>query len=201
VRGRGSQGVLKVDDFGALTARLKSYLAEEYELEGVKFSKFGSKYMVEEYLCNEEITVTVLPPGTYHVDGKEVRREVHWSLPVVERFIHQGGIAPYSGVRAVTSNSCVVPADRSTDKSYAEIARQCEKAALYVDAVAPIRIDCRRDREGNFRIFDLNMKPSMTGPGRPARGNQDSLTSIAARAIGWSYGDLLSNVLRQKWIM
>jgi D-alanine-D-alanine ligase len=150
-------------------------------------------------LCNEEITVTVLPPGTYHVDGKEVRREAHWSLPVVERFNHQGGVVPYNGVQAVTINSRVVPAHRATDKSYAEIALQCEKAALYVDAVAPARIDCRRDREGNFRIFDVNMKPYMTGSGRPGLDNQDSLTAIAARAIGWSYGDLLSNVLQQTW--
>jgi len=51
------------------------------------------------------------------------------------------------------------------------------------------------DREGIGRLFDLNMKPNMTGAGRPGRDDQDSLTMIAAREIGWSYEDLLLNML------
>jgi hypothetical protein len=48
-------------------------------------------------------------------------------------------------------------------------------------------------------MFDLNMKPNMTGAGRPGREDQDSLSCMAAREIGWSYGDLLVNMLRQAW--
>lgn len=36
----------------------------------------------------------------------------------------------------------------------------------------------------------------MTGPGRPGRENQASLTAMAATAIGWDYGTLLQNILR-----
>lgn len=35
----------------------------------------------------------------------------------------------------------------------------------------------------------------MTGPGRPGREDQASLTAIAAAAIGWDYSDLLQNIL------
>ena len=42
------------------------------------------------------------------------------------------------------------------------------------------------------------MKPTMqnmTGPGRPGRENQASLTAIAAIALGWDYGTLLQEIL------
>lgn len=47
--------------------------------------------------------------------------------------------------------------------------RDCEKAAQIIQAKAPIRIDCRANQEGKYFIFDLNMKPNMTGPGRKGR--------------------------------
>jgi hypothetical protein len=39
------------------------------------------------------------------------------------------------------------------------------------------------------------MTQNMTGPGRPGRENQASLTAIAAAAMGWDYGTLLQNIL------
>jgi hypothetical protein len=35
----------------------------------------------------------------------------------------------------------------------------------------------------------------MTGPGRPGREDQASLTAIAAEALGWNYGRLLTEIL------
>lgn len=35
----------------------------------------------------------------------------------------------------------------------------------------------------------------MTGPGRPGRENQASLTAMAAEALGWDYPLLLRNIL------
>jgi D-alanine-D-alanine ligase len=55
------------------------------------------------------------------------------------------------------------------------------------------------DRNGAWKLFDLNMQPNLTGPGRPGREEQDSLVAIAAGAIGWSYVDLLKNLLEQAW--
>jgi hypothetical protein len=35
----------------------------------------------------------------------------------------------------------------------------------------------------------------MTGPGRPGRENQASLTALAAERLGWDYPTLLRNIL------
>lgn len=43
------------------------------------------------------------------------------------------------------------------------------------------------------------MKPNMTGPGRPGRNMQSSLSCIAPNGIGWNYPDLLKAMLRQAW--
>ena len=44
---------------------------------------------------------------------------------------------------------------------------------------------------GNIYIF----KPNLTGAERPHRLDQDFLTRIAARALGWTYFDLLQNMI------
>jgi hypothetical protein len=59
----------------------------------------------------------------------------------------------------------------------------CVLAAGLVDARTAIRIDCRADRHGVFKLFDLNMKPNMTGPGRPRREDQDCLSAIAPEPV------------------
>ena len=40
-----------------------------------------------------------------------------------------------------------------------------------------------------------NDEQNMTGPGRPGREDQASLTALAAAAIGWDYGALLHKIL------
>jgi hypothetical protein len=35
----------------------------------------------------------------------------------------------------------------------------------------------------------------MTGPGRPGREDQASLTALSAASLGWSYPELLRNIL------
>ncbi|KIW03611.1 uncharacterized protein PV09_05364 [Verruconis gallopava] len=118
------------------------------------------------------------------------------ALPVVERVNHVDGIAPYNGVVAVTRNSRVVPEDSAAyrdDASYAAVQRECERVAELLHATAPIRIDVRRaehDPSSPFMLFD-----NMTGPGRPGREDQASLTALAAEGLGWDYGTLLSHVL------
>ncbi|EOD2823384.1 MULTISPECIES: hypothetical protein [Morganellaceae] len=39
----------------------------------------------------------------------------------------------------------------------------------------------------------------MTGTSRLHRADQDSLTALAARKIGWSFDDLILNMLYQRW--
>jgi len=51
----------------------------------------------------------------------------------------------------------------------------CVSAAALVNARTAIRIDCRADRHSLFKLFDPNMTPNMTGPGRLGREDQDCL--------------------------
>lgn len=190
IRGRGSQGVTLVRDQQTYDQTLSEMFASD---------KYGTAIYVEPYLPGDEVTVTVMPPGTYEINGSEINKETYWCLPAVLRFNHQDGIAPYNGVVAVTLNSKVI--DDSQEASFETLYHQCTVAAAITGAKAPIRIDCRQDADGNYFLFDLNMKPNMTGPSRPHRQDQDSLTALAARKIGWDFSALLANMLRQAWVL
>ncbi|KAJ4382236.1 hypothetical protein N0V86_002569 [Didymella sp. IMI 355093] len=142
VRGRGSHGVKLCEDEETLRAHAK-YLFDE-----------SPKIIVEEYLSGEEATVTIMPPSA----SKPGR---YWALPIITRFNHSDGIAPYNGSVAVTSNSRAVTAEEySRDPAYKRVAKECEEIAGLLKATAPIRIDVRRFEEGSsFALFDVNMKP------------------------------------------
>jgi len=161
--------------------------------------EFGNALYIENYLKGQEITVTVMPPGRYFIGNKTVEKSTPWSLPAVKRFNHVNGIAPSNGDVAVSENSSVLEDHELESKEIQIVYAECEKAFSLVGARAPIRIDSRADEEGKYWLLDLNMKPNITGACRPHRQNQDSLTAIAARKIGWSYGDLLMNIHQQRW--
>ncbi|KAH7078031.1 hypothetical protein BKA63DRAFT_509538 [Paraphoma chrysanthemicola] len=177
VRGRGSHGVMLCHN------------EEELRVHATGLFKESSEIMVEEYLSGEEATVTVMPPSASEPS--------YQALPIVTRFDHVNGIAPYNGVVAVTENSRVVSEDRvSDDPAYGRAVEECERVAALLRVTAPIRIDIRRFSPGSsFALFDVNMKPNMTGPGRPGRENQSSLTAMAAEAAGWDYCRLLQEII------
>lgn len=198
-RGRGSAGVKLCKTAAELARHVESLYLD------------SSVVMLEEFLGGEEATVTVMPPtGSSASD--------YWAMPIVTRFNHEDGIAPYNGNVAVTSNSQAVSAETfGADSTYAEVARQCEGVARLLKVTAPIRIDVRRRRDESgspFVLFDINMKPvsrtsvvagylytidtvsqNMTGPGRPGREEQASLTALAAAQMGWDYPRLLLEML------
>ncbi|WP_313171038.1 biotin carboxylase [Massilia oculi] len=178
VRGRGSQGVTRVDHHAAFI---------ETAVELVASGRFGDELIVEQFLEGAEMTVTVMPG------------DAPWALPPVLRFNHQNGVAPYNGVVAVSTNSRVLSPDEQATAQVTSMLEACVTAARLVQARAPIRIDCRAGTDGVLRLFDLNMKPNMTGAGRPGRDDQDSLSAIAARAIGWDYTGLLLRMLDGAW--
>ncbi|MFT3822830.1 MAG: ATP-grasp domain-containing protein [Chitinophagaceae bacterium] len=191
IRGRGSQGVSFVQSAAELTKVLNDLFSS---------GEYGVSLYVEEYLPGQELTITVMTPGTYIIDGKEVIKDNYWSLPPVKRFNHQNGIAPYNGTVAVINNSEVLGNDELQQEAIRRLCMQCEQAAKLTGARAPIRIDGRADAKGKYFLFDLNMKPNMTGASRPHRQDQDSLTALAARKIGWSFDDLIVNMLHQYWV-
>ena len=190
IRGRGSQGVQKIENQTKLKAHLNLFFQE---------NSFGNAVYLEHYLNGQEITITVMPKGTYQINGKAVSHERPWCLPAVKRFNHKNGIAPYNGLVAVIDNSQVLSDAELMTKEIQEVCEHCVTSAELINIKAPIRIDCRANNEGTYFLFDLNLKPNMTGPSRPNRENQDSLTLLSARKIGWNYGDLLRNIVHQKW--
>ncbi|ORY81809.1 hypothetical protein BCR35DRAFT_341228 [Leucosporidium creatinivorum] len=170
---------------------------EDFEARLGEFASEGEEFVLVESFCSgEEITVTVMPPGDYELVGKKTS---HWALPIVTRFGHADGVAPYNGVVAVTANSrAITQAEFDGDKNYQVVAEQCELVGKLCGSFAPIRIDARRvsETDKRFLLFDVNMKPNATGPGRPGRDQQASLTLIAANQLGWDYPSLLRNILR-----
>ncbi len=175
IRGRGSQGVKKCTDMPELVRELDKALSS---------GRFGNRMMLEPYLEGEEITVTVFPDGE--------------TLPIVRRFNHKEGIAPYNGVVAVSQNSSAVDV---MNEELELIERECARVAKELKPKGVLRIDCRADGEGHYYMFDINPKPNMTGEGRPSREGEDSLVMIGAKKKGMTYFDLLSRFMDFRWIM
>ncbi|MDN3641215.1 ATP-grasp domain-containing protein [Lutimonas halocynthiae] len=190
IRGRGSQGVTFIEG----EKELKSGLENLFESK-----LFGTSVYAESYLSGNEITVTIMPPGSYNLNGKKQLLKKHWCLPPVLRYNHQNGIAPYSGNVAVIHNSKVLSAKERKESNIQKVLSQCAQAASILKVKAPIRIDCRANQAGAYYLFDLNLKPNMTGNIRIGRKDQNSLSALAASAMGWSYTDLIMNIFDQKW--
>jgi D-alanine-D-alanine ligase-like ATP-grasp enzyme len=149
IRGRGSHGVRVCHTQQELQSHLNQILSE------------SPLVMLEEYLSGQEGTVTIMPPS------EEIPR--YWAMPIVVRFNHIEGIAPYSGVVAVTANSRV-PSDEEFESSTAfrEVCEQCERLAEKLKVTAPIRVDVRRyndSPDARFALFDVNVKPVRLNPG------------------------------------
>lgn len=174
IRGRGSQGVVRCGS----RKELEHFIKVETEQK-----VYGTRLMAEEYLSGREVTLSILPGGE--------------SLPFVERINHIGGVAPYNGDVPVTENSFVINDDEPLEK----IRRDCEKAADILKLKGLVRIDCRADENGVYKMFDFNLKPNMTGASRPHRLNQNSLTMIAAQACGMTFFDLLLRLIESRRIL
>ncbi|MRI01678.1 ATP-grasp domain-containing protein [Kriegella sp. EG-1] len=190
LRGRGSQGVTKITNRNEFIENLDQLFSE---------GTYGNAAYVEHYLNGQEITITVMPKGNYSINNSQKFFSEPWCLPAVKRFNHHNGIAPYNGTVAVMENSEVLSDEELQSTEIQEVYKHCIKSAQLIGIKAPIRIDCRANEQGKYFLFDLNMKPNMTGPSRTHRKNQDSLTLLSARKIGWNYFDLLNNIMNQRW--
>lgn len=186
VRGRGSAGVTLVENIRDLRQIVEVTISSR---------QFGRALLIEPYLPGEEVTITVMPPDP---TGRGCSSG-HWCLPPVRRSNHHQGIAPYNGLVPVVHNSKVLSESERREVEVLDILKACRAVGEHIDARAPIRVDCRKDSEGVFLIFDVNLKPNMTGPGRPGRRDQLSLTGIAAGAEGMNYRDLVLKMLEGAW--
>jgi D-alanine-D-alanine ligase len=168
-------------------------------VDGQPRSRYGSRVLVEEYLPGTELTITVMPPGVYEIAGKRTVHQSSWCLPPVRRIDHRSGVLPYSGEVPVSANSTALDERERRTPVISSLLDACAATGDLIATRAAIRIDCRQRADGVYHLFDLNMKPNLTGPGRPGRDDQSSLTTLAATAIGWSYRDLLKQMLLQAW--
>lgn len=143
VRGRGSYGVKVCHSKEELESHVKGLLKE------------SPRVLLEEFLAGEEATITVFPPSVD--EGKDD----YWASPIVTRFNHEDGVAPFNSIVAVTSNSRALTSEQfEKDEHYRNAARECEEVARLLKVTAAIRIDVRRFKEGSeFALFDVNMKP------------------------------------------
>ena len=178
IRGRGSQGVSIIYDKDSLASNIKQLIESKI---------YGTEFMIEPFLTGDEITIAVFPSDKLH--------QSPYCLPPVMRFNHIDGIAPYNGTVAVTQNSKAV--ENMLD--YSDIIDNCTEAYRLLDLKAPIRIDCRKDDNGRYYIFDVNMKPNMTLGSRSHRQDQDSLVMIAAEKAGLSRIELLQAFINTAW--
>jgi D-alanine-D-alanine ligase len=182
VRGRGSQGVRRVESLSQLKSAVADLIAARSEFAGKSYPTYGDYVLVEEYLPGQECTVGVL---------YQSRSPVLCLTPVV-RGQHIAGILPYSGDVPVRQNSWLMPPE---EFDIPAINRICHDAAQLLMPRAIIRIDCRQDRQSQWRMFDVNLKPNLTGSGRPGRDDQDSLLAIAAG----DYANLIGRLAALRW--
>jgi hypothetical protein len=190
VRGHSGKGVQVVEDAIALQSAVKQLLDSE---------KYGSALMLENFLEGSEITITLMPAGQYALGDYPKTYSRPWVLPPIVRRGHIAGVVPYSGDLADEQTTEVLSRDEREAREVKYACRQSERAAHFMEIKAPIRIDCRSNSKGDFFMFDVNMKPNLSGPGRPGRENQESLSAMSARALEWSYAQFIENIAAQRW--
>ncbi|RIB29472.1 hypothetical protein C2G38_2238867 [Gigaspora rosea] len=61
IRGRGSQGVKKVDNIEQMKEHAEKLLSTRTVIDGQYFFEYGNTLILEEYLEGEEITATIMP--------------------------------------------------------------------------------------------------------------------------------------------
>jgi hypothetical protein len=111
--GAGGYGVKECQTYSSLSAHSQELFDE------------GAVVMLEQFLTGEEVTITVMPPTP--------SRAHYWALPLVTRFNHKDGIAPFSGNVAVTANSrALAKSEEDADPAYSKIARECEGVAEFL---------------------------------------------------------------------
>ncbi|KAH7034760.1 uncharacterized protein B0I36DRAFT_83912 [Microdochium trichocladiopsis] len=223
IRGRGSHGVRvchsldeMVTHAAALFAESPRIMVEEF-LEGEE----GTVTVVPLPKSSDTAATATTELPAEAREGKQysalpvVQRNNH----------HAGIAPYNGTVAVSTNSRAITAAEAAQDPAYALVQRECERAAELLQPTGVIRIDVRRrhrqpeiqshsvngDRgihgagpddgdigdpvQERFYLFDLNVKPNLTGPGRPGRDDQACLSLLAAQELGWDYGRLLREML------
>lgn len=74
---------------------------------------------------------------------------------------HINDVTPYSGVQVVALNSVAITPERYLEdkEEHEKVEKRVKRAGEIMGTQAVARIDCRRNSQGEFKLFDVNMKP------------------------------------------
>ena len=138
-----------------------------------KVFAFGSQALAEQYIAGNEYTVSVL--------GSENAQ----ALPVIQ-IIPKNDFYDFESKYAAggSEHICPAPLDEQTTKQLQEIAVNAHKA---LECKGVSRTDFIVDEQGKPWILETNTLPGMT---------ETSLLPDAARAIGMSFSDLVTRMVR-----
>ncbi|TAK71989.1 MAG: ATP-grasp domain-containing protein [Gammaproteobacteria bacterium] len=197
IRGRGSEGVKKVNDLDELITAILYVFNKKFVHNNQELKRFGNAVLVEEYLSGSELTITVLPPGLYRIDGRIQHKGDFWTLMPFYRVGHEHGILPsistlppIQNVRAATKN----------DKFLNVIMQEAVDLARAVKIYSPLRIDCRQDNSGYYRIFDINIKPAITASNRVGDPCKQSIVELASKYSLLNFADLISGIIYSQFL-
>ena len=192
IRGRGSEGIRKVNDFTELEDAVHYIFQKKFIFKNNEFFRFGQAALLEEHLPGNEITITILPKGFYRQNGGWLHNSGCWTLKTLCRFGHKNGILPsISDVPPEKNVECLKECNEASKKILYESKRLADGLKIY----SPLRIDCRKNSDGIYRMFDINVKPSLTTSLRTNNLNKRSIVEISASHSGMSFTDVVSGTL------
>lgn len=144
--------------------------ASDFEKAAREAFKYDDEIMVEQFIEGTEITVGVL-------NGK--------ALPVIE-IVPKGKFYDFKSKYQKGCSRHIIPA-RISKKSEADAKKAAEKIFKVFKCRAVCRIDMIIDKKGKVWVLENNTVPGMT---------ETSLLPDAAAAAGYSFEDLLAEILK-----
>ncbi len=178
---------------GSLGMDEGSVVHTEPELRGrvaYLLKRYAQGVLVEEYIEGREFTVPVLgnePPYALPVVERVFLGDCHIMLDEPEettlRALERLTGKPY--VFTPTESRSVAPADLPA--TVTEAIQQTSLAAYsYLQCQDWARVDLRMDAAGQIYVIDVNLEPAIA---------PDYAMGISARAHGWTYAELVNNIL------
>lgn len=168
----GSPIVVKAVDTGSTVGISLARTEAEYEASCKDSAKYSRRLFLEQFIPGKELTISVL--------GDRV-------LPAIEIVPTDSDFYDYDAKYQPGGSRHLIPTtlDSDVEENAKAIAKQAYDA-LHCEGLT--RIDIRIDSENNPWILEANTLPGMT---------PTSLSPDAAAAIGWSFSDLVNNLLEQ----
>ena len=136
-------------------------------------SEYDNLILAERYIPGKEVTVTVWD------DGGNIR-----AFPVIE-IVPKNSLYSYRAKYTPGNSEYLVPAPLQ-ESAASEAKKAAIKAHLSLGCKQYSRVDMRLDLNGKPYVLEVNTAPGLTAT---------SLVPKAAKAIGWSFEDLVKRLI------